>query len=526
MKALLMHRDRDFVSLEEVPRPGRFRELEPQPAVTPPQAEMLRDLEVDTLLDAMAGGDAFLRVVALRAILSGQGSDLETIAHRQAILRDALDNPGLIPRLYGIAVEAIEGRKDYWWGIGSRFPGHVLRTSVDLLRMYMGKLRKLRDAAGDYAPTVRSEGLATFFGMLRRELDDEYLEAVDRHLDALRFRGGMLMSAGLGERNEGAGYTLRQNPDEALAWWRRALRRPPPGFTFRLDPRDEAGPRLLSDICDRGLNDVANALGQSTEHVLGFFEILRTELAFYMGCVNLHGRLAAAGMPVCFPGPEPAGTRRLRFGGLYEACLALTMGRRVVGNGHDADQRSLVVVTGANQGGKTTFLRAIGQAQLMMQAGLFVGADSFAGEICRGVYTHFKREEDPTMKSGKLDEELSRLGGIADAVGADSLVLFNESFAATNEREGSEIARQAVRALLEKRIKVFFVTHLYDFAHGLAEGRRQDVLFLRAERLPDGTRTFRLVEGAPLRTSHGEDLYREVFGAPAGAPRPPSGLPA
>jgi DNA mismatch repair ATPase MutS len=60
------------------------------------------------------------------------------------------------------------------------------------------------------------------------------------------------------------------------------------------------------------------------------------------------------------------------------------------------------------------------------------------------------REEDATMKSGKFDEELSRMSDIADDMTSNSMVLFNESFAATNEREGSEIGRQIVCALLEK----------------------------------------------------------------------------
>jgi DNA mismatch repair ATPase MutS len=115
------------------------------------------------------------------------------------------------------------------------------------------------------------------------------------------------------------------------------------------------------------------------------------------------------------------------------------------------------------------------------------------------------------MKSGKLDEELGRMSDLADHVVPSSMVLFNESFAATNEREGSEIARQIVRALLEKGIKVLFVTHLYEFAHGFLERNRGDALFLRAERKADGTRTFRVVEGEPLETSYGQDLYKEVF---------------
>jgi DNA mismatch repair ATPase MutS len=92
-----------------------------------------------------------------------------------------------------------------------------------------------------------------------------------------------------------------------------------------------------------------------------------------------------------------------------------------------------------------------------------------------------------------------------------SMVLFNESFAATNEREGSEIARQIVCALLEKRIKMFFVSHLYKFANGIFQKRLDNALFLRAERQADGGRTFKLAQGEPLQTSYGEDLYNEIF---------------
>jgi len=293
-----------------------------------------------------------------------------------------------------------------------------------------------------------------------------------------------------------------------------------PAYTFHLHPRDEAGAQIVSGLRDRGIHLVANALAQSADHVLGFFEVLRVELAFHVACLRLHEKLAAMGSPTCFPDPLPAPARRFRCTGMYDVGLALTMGRRVIGNTVEADGRSLVIVTGANQGGKSSFLRSVGLAQLMMQAGMFVGAESLAAELCTGLFTHYKREEDATMKGGKLDEELARMGAIAQALRPRSLVLFNESFASTNEREGSEIARQVVTALLERGIKVFFVTHLYDFAHGAFEHRPQDALCLRAERRPDGTRTFRLAVGAPLDTSYGRDLYRAIFGADAAAEAP------
>jgi DNA mismatch repair ATPase MutS len=121
------------------------------------------------------------------------------------------------------------------------------------------------------------------------------------------------------------------------------------------------------------------------------------------------------------------------------------------------------------------------------------------------------------MRSGKLDEELSRMSEIIDHITIHPMVLFNESFAATNEREGSEIARQIVSALLDRRVRMICVTHLYELAHGFYQRNAGNVLFLRADRQTDGARTYKLAEGGPLETSFGEDLYNSIFGAKTGS---------
>ncbi|WP_088187939.1 hypothetical protein [Desulfosporosinus sp. FKA] len=79
---------------------------------------------------------------------------------------------------------------------------------------------------------------------------------------------------------------------------------------------------------------------------------------------------------------------------------------------------------------------------------------------------------------------------IVDKIKPNSMILFNESFAATNEREGSEIARQITKALLQKKIKILFVTHMYDFARSLFDQINNNAIFLHAERHNDGERTF------------------------------------
>lgn len=501
MKALLMHPDRDF---------------EPQSDSSPQERDLTQDLALETLLRAMAGGDSFLFDVAHAALVSGLQNDRDTIVYRQEIVQDCIRNAAVVRELHALAAEGIDKKKSSYFGFPSRYPGGILYGSIDSLRIFIGILAKLKRIADVNAGLFKSRGFTRFFAMLQSELGDEYLATVQNHLAELKFKGGVLMSAELGKGNEGTNSMLRQAGDKMPNWLDRILGKGPAGYTFRIHDRDEAGARALSELRDRGINLVANAAAQSTDYIASFFEMLSRELAFYIGCLNLHDRLASARVPMSFPRAEIAGTRTLRFSGLCDVSLALSTGQSVVGNSIDADGKTLVIITGANQGGKSSFLRGVGLAQLMMQCGMFVGAESFAGELCAGIFTHYKREEDATMEKGKLDEELSRISDIVDVVAPNAMLLLNESFAATNEREGSEIARQIVSALREKGVRIFFVTHLYDFAHDLFTRETADALFLRAERLTDGTRTFRIVPGAPLETSYGEDVYRTVFAVEGG----------
>lgn len=525
MKAFLSYPDRDFdqtllLSRREKAMHQRQKDpaLDLRQALPWNQVALVQDLGLNILLDAMAAGDQFLREAALIGLLSGI-TDERTIRYRQDVLHDCLTGRVVVREMYDIAVEALHGeRKHHWFSLG-RYPSGTLHHAVEVLEVFVASLRKLRQLADKNVGGFESEGFLRLFRMLQTELDDRYFATVDRHLRRLRFRGGILISAKLGRGNKATGYILRRPHDEEKGWIARLLGRPE-GFTFHLHPRDEAGARALSELRDQGVNLVANALAQSMDHISSFFQMLRTELAFYVSCLNLHEALQKRGVPTCFPEPTPAGKSLLSFSDLYDVGLCLSTRNRPVGNDLHAVGADLLIVTGANTGGKSTFLRGIGLAQLMMQAGMFVGATAFSADIRSGIFTHYKREEDSSMESGKLDEELSRMSEIVERLRPGAVLLLNESFAATNEREGSEIARQIVTALVERGVRVCYVTHLHEFAHHLREKRPSNCKFLRAERLSDGTRTFRIIEGDPLQTSYGEDLYEKILGPATAATTP------
>ena len=489
-------------------------------AEPPPNADALtQDLGLGLILGAMAGRDRFLHRVARHTLFASLHQPDE-IAYRQAILADCLAHPEVVRELYALAVAALEKERQLWM-YSDRYPESVLSRSIAILGQILVQLRRLRDIAREHGPTFGSEGFQRLFRELDDELDDAYLSAVEDHLGRLGFRGGVRLSAALGTTNPETTYVLRRRT-EPPGWRERVGLREPESYTWELDPRDIAGAEALGVLRGRGIGLAAAALGESTDHILGYFAQLRAEIGFYLGCLNLHHALRAKGEPTCMPQPLAAGAAALSARGLYDASLSLALGSpRAVGNDVEAGGRRLIVVTGANRGGKSTFLRSLGVAQLLLQAGMFVPAEAFRADVRDGLFTHFKREEDATLRSGKLDEELGRMSTIVDQVRSGSLVLLNESFASTNEREGSEIGRQIVRALLERGVKVAYVTHMFDLASGLHVEAEGDALFLRAERLPDGRRTFRVVEGEPLPTSHGQDIYRRIFaerapGDPAG----------
>lgn len=494
MKAFLLHKDRDFE------------------ARLPKNADALvQDLELSTLFAAMAGGDEFFAETAKAVLLTSLRTP-EEVRYRQAVLRDCVEHTAVVKELYAVTLETLERHRKVWRWTSSNHPGYILATAAELLQISLEHLRRLRQIADEHSHEFHSDGFASFFTTLQTEVDDGYLASLEDHLRRLKFSRGILESARLGKGNKGLDYVLRSPRSTKWSWRQLLPRFRESPMTIIIPPRDEAGAQALQNLRERGLNLVANATAQSADHVSSFFTNLRFELAFYLACLNLREHLTKKGEPVCFPEPQPTGTVVFSASALYDPCLSLRLRERVVANDVAADGKSLIVITGANTGGKSTLLRSVGLAQLMMHAGMFVAASEHRASLCSGLFTHYRREEDETMESGKLDEELKRMSELAGQLPRHAVVLFNESFSGTNEREGAEIARGIVRALLEADVKVLYVTHSYELAHSFVKDKRDDALFLLADRRPDGTRTFRLLPGEPQPTSYGEDLYRQVFG--------------
>jgi hypothetical protein len=489
------------------------RTLERDGPILPFGDDIASDLGLDAVLEAMAAGDGFVADVA-RHVLLAPVPGPAVVGWRHAVLRDFEEHPEIAVDLWGVALEAVQRERGIYTSFLSS-PEVVLRRAVEVIGVELDSLRRLRSVAETHARSVRSRGLVDLFETVEKELSEDYLASLEEHLETLRFRRGVLVSAEVGSGAREASLSVRR-PLERPRRWTGRLRVPGrSSHVVVVHERDEAGARALAELRGRALVEVANAAAQSADHVVGFFRALLAEVGWYLGCLNLRRRLEEIGVASCLAELVADEADSLDAVGLVDVALALREGRAPVPNDLQADAKRLVLVTGPNQGGKSTFLRALGLAWLLGAAGAPVAAERFATTPVAGVATHFRREEDAALDRGKLDEELERMSALADHLRPGWVLLSNESFAATNEQEGSEIADQVFSALIDADVRVVAVTFFFELANRWLRRRDDRVAFLRAERLEDGARTFRIVPGEPLSIGFAADVWREVFGGDA-----------
>ncbi|MDH2910807.1 MAG: DNA mismatch repair protein MutS [Candidatus Eremiobacteraeota bacterium] len=473
---------------------------------------LVRDLGLEAIMKAMSGDDRVLADIVPRVLLNGL-SDSSEVLYRQSILRDCLANRKVVRSLYSLAGEALSAESRNYWGVRLRRADPIVRRSREVLAMFVDALESLCATIELSADAFESDGFKRFIAMLRAELPASYLRDIRNVLRQVDFRDGFMASAKLGAGHFLDQFTVRAYLPPIFSWFQRFFPPKVVGYTYYLHPRDESGARALENLRDRALRNIADVLGESLTHMLTFFSTLRHELGFYVSCINLYERLEKIGACTSFPTPLDSQSFAFQCEDLYDISLSLLMGRSISGNALHANGKKIIVVTGANQGGKSTFLRSVGISQLMMGAGLFVPARMFSAALATKVFTHFRREEDRSLESGKFDEELRRMNDIVKVLPPHALLLFNESFAATNDREGSEIALQIAEALMDGDVRTVFVTHLYEFAHRLAKEREAQTFFLRARRRVDDVPNFKLTADAALPTSFGGDLYHRIFGS-------------
>lgn len=515
---------------------------------------IIKDLGLKTLFEA-ANQDSVVRTSRVvysqhedvflgQAVRRVMGVPLETkeeVLYRHEIMRDCFRHEDFVGKLYVAASRILAdweklGKKKNHTGV--RDTKAELITDIRVLRLFVNGMEEIKSLMLENLDGLSSRGFLKLHERINEEFSQEAKTNLEKILGDLAFyvdtnvqkaqRGVYTMNVPRIQMDVGLLDGLKftdlklENVETKTENYSN-----PYGIKAKLQGQiGSISPNVIALYKNTALQeDAANLEYQAVNFVMTccggvlqsfgyFFEQLRFQIGFYLGVINIKNQMKRSGMEFCFP--EASARGELQYDDLKEVVMGMEQGIKPVGNEGKLDGVLLTVITGANQGGKSTFLRSVGIAQVMLQSGMMVCAKHFRSGLYPGFFTHFTRREDSAMNSGRLDEELRRMDKIVSCLDDRSLLLLNESFATTTEKEGSAIAYDIVKALKEEGVRILTVTHLTSFAQRIYEesdgGKAGDVAFFSAERLEDGSRTFKMIPHAPEQTSFGLELYAEIMG--------------
>jgi DNA mismatch repair ATPase MutS len=476
------------------------------------EAELVRDLKMDILLDTMANGDPYLKSLCKRILLN-PSQNLEEIHMRQEILKEATKSERFFTEVYKLSMQLQEKTNASRESLHPRYDKVIPVTQKvsinnELAGIYITYLELLCKLIMDEMNTISSPILSEFCNKVINTYSTDFFSNARKlmmNLSFLKSNSKIEIGGHVGSGLKLTDIILHTVSNDDTLWKKRKSK-------LRADAVIPLDNTVLhnnaQEITNSALIWILKTLSRFNEESYAFFERLREMFGFYVATLNLYQALIDQSC-VCFP--KFAQKDGCSFINLKDCCLILKNGTDVVGNSISNNMKKSWIITGFNQGGKTTFLRSIGLAQLMAQSGMFVTADSLECTIYNGIYSHFPDEEDHGLKKGLLEQELYKLNELIKHMKPGCLLLMNETFSTTTEYDASYLAEQITTAFRSCHITTFFVTHLYEYAHKLYLSHSDDYIFLRTQIMPDGSRSYRIEEGDPLRSSYSIDLYHQIM---------------
>ncbi len=190
------------------------------------------------------------------------------------------------------------------------------------------------------------------------------------------------------------------------------------------------------------------------------------EIKFYLSYCSLQTHLESKGFS--FSTPNVSENRALEGKGLYDlalACVSVNSGKKVVSNDfYYGNGERFFVLTGPNQGGKTTFARSLGQLVYFARIGLDVPAREANVPFFPDIQTHFSVEESLETGRGKLKEELTRLAPMMEGRQKGTFVVINELFTTAANYDAQMMGRKVLEHFIELGCMGIYVTHLKELA--------------------------------------------------------------
>ena len=241
-----------------------------------------------------------------------------------------------------------------------------------------------------------------------------------------------------------------------------------------------------------------------SEELLRFEE----EVQFYISFLEFAEKTRAFGYPVEIP--QISGRNEFSGTGVYDLALLWKNASRaytVISNDFNWSGRpSFFVVTGPNQGGKTTFARSMGQAVYFAMMGLPANASSLKLPFFEGIATHFEAEEKIQSNSGKLKEEINRLAPMMHQDKKHQFVILNELFTTATTYDALIMGKKVMEHFLKRDCYGIYVTHIQELAE------ETDSIISLVAQVEDGEdlrRTYRMIPMKAQGYGYSDSLVKQ-----------------
>jgi hypothetical protein len=212
--------------------------------------------------------------------------------------------------------------------------------------------------------------------------------------------------------------------------------------------------------------DTFGALGRFCQKYAGFLDpVLKTfdrEVQFYLAVLEFFEQFARSGLSFCLPTVTDA--KEVECREVFDVSLALQLKGNVSNLVRNdfflRTPERVLVVSGANQGGKTTFARTVGQLHYLASLGCPVGASTARVFLFDQLFTHFEREESLQTLRSKLEDDLVRIHAILQRASPQSLLIMNESFSSATLQDAVFLGKQVMQKVMAFDLVCVFVTFL------------------------------------------------------------------
>lgn len=443
--------------------------LEPPVHLEQPPA-CFRDLNLDQVVDWVTAGK---QEYNLKPFYYTAVQDEETIQYRQEIVRDLLDETTLrkmqvfagqmvILRRYRRRADEIHHQ--------NHREGWLLETALVYVRAVSQLAEDLSGAA------LQSQGLLTFRQVLReyiasrefRQLQEE-AEALKQELASVQYCITIKDTTVRVRKYEGeANYssevekTFEKFKQRAVKDYLVALNTLPGMNHIEAQILDLVA-RLYPELFAR----LHRFCAEHARFMADFILTFDREMQFYLAYLETILPLMKGGLKFCLPTVSRR-SKEIRAGEAFDLALAIQLREeisRIVPNDfHLSGKERVMVISGPNQGGKTTFARMFGQLHHLACLGLPVPGREASLFCFDQIFTHFEQEEDIRNLRGKLNEELVRMREIFERATPQSLLIFNEPFNSTTLKDALFLSHQIMQRVLELDVLCVWVTFLTELA--------------------------------------------------------------